>query len=83
VCARNPGWVCLDLAINDRQEEINCEKGVIIGENFGALMILYSEIGGHALTPILDTYLWTRIRGLMKYRSAGERVVIKGVTDGD
>ena len=27
------------------------------------------------LTPFLDTYLWTRIWELMKYRSAGERVV--------
>jgi len=26
-------------------------KGIIIVENFGALMILYSEIGGHVLTP--------------------------------
>jgi len=38
-------------------------------------MILYSEIGGHVLTLFLDTYLWTRIRELMKYRSAGEKVV--------
>jgi len=28
----------------------------IIAENFGALMISYSEIGGHVLTPFLDTY---------------------------
>jgi len=38
-------------------------------------MILYSKIGGHVLTPFLDTYLWARIRELMRYRSAGERVV--------
>jgi len=50
-------------------------KGIITGENLGALMILYSEIGGHVLTPFLDTYLWTRIWELMKCRSAGERVV--------
>jgi len=31
-------------------------KGVIIAENFGALMIPYFEIGGHVLTPFLDTY---------------------------
>jgi len=36
-------------------------------------MILYSEIGGHVLTPFLDTYLWTCIWELMKCRSAGER----------
>jgi len=38
-------------------------------------MILYSKIGGHVLTPFLDTYLRTRIWELKKYRSAGERVV--------
>ena len=31
-------------------------KGIIVAENFGALMISYSEIGGHVLTPFLDTY---------------------------
>jgi hypothetical protein len=31
-------------------------KGIITAENFGALMISYSEIGGHVLTPFLDTY---------------------------
>jgi len=31
-------------------------EGVIIAENFGALMISYSEIWGHVLTPFLDTY---------------------------
>ena len=40
-------------------------KGIITVENFGALMILYSEIGGHVLTPFLDTYL-----GLVKCGSA-------------
>ena len=30
-------------------------KGIITEENFGALTILYSEIGGHVLTPFLDT----------------------------
>ena len=38
-------------------------------------MILYSEIGGHVLTPFLDMYLWARIWELMKYRSAGGRMV--------
>ena len=38
-------------------------------------MILYSEIRGHVLTPFLDTYLWTHIWELVKYRSAGERVM--------
>jgi len=32
------------------------QKGIIIAENFGALMISYSKIGGHVLTPFLDTY---------------------------
>jgi len=32
-------------------------KGIITEENFRALMILYSKIGGHVLTPFLDTYL--------------------------
>ena len=31
-------------------------KGIITAENFGALMTSYSEIGGHVLTPFLDTY---------------------------
>ena len=31
-------------------------KGIITAENFGALMISYSKIGGHVLTPFLDTY---------------------------
>ena len=31
-------------------------KGIITTENFGALMISYSEIGGHVLTSFLDTY---------------------------
>ena len=35
-------------------------KGIITAENFGALMILYSEIWGHVLTPFLDTYPGTR-----------------------
>jgi len=51
-------------------------KGIITEENFGALMILHSEIGGHVLTPFLDMYLWTRIWELMRCRSVGERVVI-------
>ena len=31
-------------------------KGIFTAENFGALMISYSEIGGHVSTPFLDTY---------------------------
>ena len=30
-------------------------KGVITAENFGALIVLYSETGGHVLTPFLGT----------------------------
>jgi len=30
-------------------------KGVITEENFVALMILYSKIGGHVLTPFSDS----------------------------
>jgi len=40
-------------------------KSIITVENFGALMISYSEIGGHVLTPFLDTY-----PGLVECRSA-------------
>ena len=29
-------------------------KGIITVENFGASIVLYSEIGGHVLTPFLD-----------------------------
>jgi len=50
-------------------------KGIITEENFRALMILYSKIGGHVLTPFLDTYLWTCIWELMRHRSADERMV--------
>jgi len=32
------------------------QKGIITAENFGALMISYSEIGGHVLTLFLDMY---------------------------
>ena len=31
-------------------------KGIIVAENFGALMISYSEIRGHVLAPFFDTY---------------------------
>ena len=31
-------------------------KGIITAENFRALIISYSEIGGHVLIPFLDTY---------------------------
>jgi len=31
-------------------------KGIITAENFGALMISYSEIGEHVLIPFLYTY---------------------------
>jgi len=30
-------------------------KGIITAENFGALIVSYSEIGGHVLTPFLGT----------------------------
>jgi len=32
------------------------QEGIITAENVEALMISYSEIGGHVLTPFLDTY---------------------------
>jgi len=50
-------------------------KGIITAENYGALMILYFEIGGHVLTPFLDMYLLTRTWGLVKYRLADEATV--------
>jgi len=31
------------------------KRASLSGENFGALMILYSKIGGHVLTPYSDT----------------------------
>ena len=61
-------------------------KGIITAENFGALMISYSEIGGHVLTLLLDTY-----PGSVEYRlarkgnsnwSAGE-LPMKMVADGE
>jgi len=41
------------------------QKGIIIAENLGALMISYSEIGGHVLTPF-----WGTCPGSVEYRSA-------------
>ena len=32
-------------------------KGIITAENFRALIVLYSETGGHVLTPFLGTCL--------------------------
>ena len=32
-------------------------EGIITAENFGALIVLYSETGGHVLTPFLGTCL--------------------------
>ena len=32
-------------------------KGIITAENFGALIVLYSETGGHVLTSFLGTCL--------------------------
>ena len=42
-------------------------KGIITAKNFGALMISYSETGGHVLTPFLST-----CPGSVEYRSAGK-----------
>jgi len=42
-------------------------KGIITAENFGVLMISYSETGGHVLTPFLGT-----CPGSVKYKSAGQ-----------
>jgi hypothetical protein len=51
-----PNYGYLDSAINCCQKEIIVKRASLSGENFGALMILYSKIGGHMLTPFLDTY---------------------------
>jgi hypothetical protein len=32
-------------------------EGIITAENFGALIVLYSETGGHVLTPFLGACL--------------------------
>jgi len=55
VHARNLNYGCLDLAINCCQKEIIMKRAPLSAENFGALIILYSKIGGHMLTPFLDT----------------------------
>jgi len=47
---------CSDLGCRLPNWENQLRKGIITAENFGALMISYSEIGGHVLTPFLDTY---------------------------
>jgi len=57
VPAGDPGYGCLDLVINCCQKRITAKRVSLLGENFGALIILYSEIGGHVLTPFFDTYL--------------------------
>jgi len=51
------------------------QKGVITEENFEALMILCSEIGGHVLTPFLDTYIFYAHLELIKCRSADGAMV--------
>jgi len=42
-------------------------KGIITAENFGALMISYSETGGHVLTAFLGMCPRS-----VEYRSAGQ-----------
>jgi len=56
VPAGDPGYGFLGLVINGCQTGIIAKRVSLLGENFGALMILYSKIGGHVLTPF-----WTRI----------------------
>ena len=46
---------CSDLGCRLPSWENSLRKDIITAENFGALMISYSEIGGHVLTPFLDT----------------------------
>jgi len=46
---------------------INCGESIITAENFGVLMISYSEIGGHVLTPFLGTCPY-----LVECRQAGQ-----------
>jgi len=46
------GCDCLDLVTDCCQKGDNYVK-TIFGVNFGALIILYSKIGGHVLTPFL------------------------------
>jgi len=61
-------------------------KGIITAENFGALMISYSEIGGHVLAPFLDTYPGSVGRESARqgnsHRSAG-KLPMEVVTDGE
>ena len=38
-------------AVGYQIRSINCGEGIITAENFGALIVLYSETGGHVLTP--------------------------------
>ena len=52
---RNRVRVVQIKAVGYQIGSINYEKGIITAENFGALMISYSEIGGHVLTPFLGT----------------------------
>ena len=53
VVAGDPGKGCLDLVINYCQKEIIVKRSSLLGENFRALMISYSKIGEHVLTPFL------------------------------
>ena len=43
------------MVINFYQKETIMKTSSLSGENFGALMISYSEIGGHMLTLFLGT----------------------------
>jgi len=50
-------------------------KGIITIENFRALMILYSEIGGACVDTIFGYISSDAYMGLVKYRSADEATV--------
>ena len=43
--------------VGSQIRSINRGEGIITAGNFGALIVLYSETGGHVLTPFLDTCL--------------------------
>jgi len=62
----------LDLAINCCQKEIIVKRASLSGDNFKALMTLYSKIGG----ACVDTVFRHILGKLMKLGSADEKVMM-------
>ena len=80
----------LDLTVFGGKIFVKKKIITLSGVNFGALMILYSEIGGHVLTPFLamsqdnqvDPSVVRRLLHYADWRSADEDESTETVADG-